>query len=85
MMNGAFPDVVVTEEDLIASGDRVVERSSAVATHKGAMMGEKPTNKRISWSEIHIYRLQDGRIKEHWAEIAMMELLQQVGVLPPLG
>jgi predicted ester cyclase len=85
MMNGAFPDVVVTEEDLIAPGDRVVERSSAVATHKGAMMVEKPTNKRIQWSEIHIYRVQAGKIKEHWTEIAMMELLQQVGVLPQLG
>jgi predicted ester cyclase len=85
MMNGAFPDVVVTEEDLIASGDRVVERSSAVGTHKGSMMGEKSTNGRVAWSEIHIYRVQDGKIREHWAEIAMMELLQQVGVLPKLG
>jgi predicted ester cyclase len=85
MMNGAFPDVVVTEEDLIASGDRVVERSSATATHKGSMMGETPTNKRVNWSEIHIYRLQDGKICEHWAEIAMMELLQQIGALPQLG
>jgi predicted ester cyclase/quinol monooxygenase YgiN len=83
MMNGAFPDVVVTEEDLAADGDRVIERSSAVATHKGTMMGEKPTNKRVAWSEIHIYRLRDGKIVEHWAEIAMMELLQQIGVLPP--
>ena len=82
MMNGAFPDVVVTEEDLIASGDKVVERSSAAATHKGALMGAPPTNKRVHWSEIHIYRLKDGRIAEHWAEIAMMELLQQTGVLP---
>jgi len=31
MMNHAFPDVVVTEEDLIANEDTVVERSSAVA------------------------------------------------------
>jgi predicted ester cyclase len=82
MMNGAFPDVVVKEEDLVASGDRVVERSSAAATHKGSMMGEKPTNKRVAWSEIHFYRLKDGKICEHWAEIAMMELLQQVGLLP---
>jgi uncharacterized protein (TIGR02246 family) len=84
MMNGAFPDVVVKEEDLVAAGDgdRVVERSSASATHKGSMMGEKPTGKRIAWSEIHIYRLKDGKICEPWAEIAMMELLQQVGVLP---
>jgi predicted ester cyclase len=85
MMNGAFPDVVVKEEDLVASGDRVVERSSAAATHKGSMMGEPPTNKRVAWSEIHIYRLKDGKVCEHWAEIAMMELLQQIGVLPELG
>lgn len=85
MMNGTFPDVVVTEEDLVASGDRVVERSSAVATHKGSMMGEKPTNKRVAWSEIHIYRLKGGKVCEHWAEIAMMELLQQIGVLPELA
>jgi predicted ester cyclase len=82
MMNGAFPDVVVTEEDLIAGGDEVVERSSAVATHKGSLMGEKPTAQRIHWTEIHIYRLQDGKIREHWVEMAMMELLQQIGALP---
>ena len=82
MMNGAFPDVVVTEEDLIAGDDKVVERSSAVATHKGSLMGEKPTNGRIHWTEIHIYRLRDGKICEHWVEMAMMELLQQIGALP---
>lgn len=82
MMNGAFPDVVVTEEDLIAAGDKVVERSSAVATHKGPLMGAPPTNKRVKWTEIHIYRLRDGKIAEHWAEVAMLELLQQTGALP---
>jgi predicted ester cyclase len=85
MMNGAFPDVVVTERDLIACGDKVVERSSAAATHKGSMMGEKSTNKRVAWSEIHIYRVENSKISEHWAEIAMMELLQQIGVLPQLN
>jgi len=82
MMNGAFPDVVVTEEDLIAGGDKVVERSSAIATHKGSLMGEKPTNQRIHWTEIHIYRLNDGKIREHWVEMATMELFQQIGALP---
>ena len=82
MINGAFPDVVVTEEGLIAGSDKVVERSSAVATHRASLMGERPTNKRIHWTEIHIYRLQDGNIREHWVEMAMMELLQQIGALP---
>jgi len=46
-MNTVFPDVVVTEEDLIAGGDKVVERSSAVATHRASMMNEAPTNKPV--------------------------------------
>ena len=81
MMNTAFPDVVVTEEDLIAGDDKVVERSSAVATHRAPMMGEKPTNKQVRWTEIHIYRLRDGKIIEHWVEWAMMDLLKQIGAL----
>lgn len=84
MMNGAFPDVIVKEEDLIASGDRVVERSSATATHQGTMLGEKPTHRSVAWTEIHIYRLEEGKVQEHWAEISTMELLQQIGVLPQL-
>lgn len=85
MMNGAFPDVVVTEQDLVAGGDKVVEKSSASATRRGSLMGENPTNQCIRWTEIHIYRLQDGKIGEHWIEMATMELMQQIGVLPQLA
>jgi predicted ester cyclase len=79
MMNAAFPDVVVTEEDFIVGGDKVVERSSAVATHRGDFMGIAPTKRRIGWSEIHIYRLADGKIVEHWVEVSMQRLLDQLG------
>ncbi len=85
MMNTAFPDVVVTDEDLIAVGDKVVERSSAVASHHGTLMGAPATHRRVHWTEMHIYRLKNGRIAEHWAEVAMLELLQQVGVLPQIA
>lgn len=78
MMNAAFPDVVVSEEDLIVSADKVVERSSAVATHRGEFMGMAPTNKRIEWSEIHIYRIADQQIVEHWVEFALHRILQQL-------
>jgi len=81
MMNTAFPDVVVTEEDLIAGDDKVVERSSAIATHRAPLMGEQPTNKEVRWTEIHIYRIRDGKIAEHWVEFAMLELLKQIGAV----
>ena len=81
MMNTAFPDVVVTEEDLIAGDDKVVERSSAVATHRASLMGEPATNKKIGWTEIHIYRLRDRKIAEHWVEFARLEMLSQIGAV----
>lgn len=79
MMNGAFPDVGVTEEDLIAADDLVVERSSAIATHRGSLMSEPPTNKQVRWTEIHIYRIREGKIAEHWVEMSLLELLKQIG------
>lgn len=81
MMNTAFPDVVVTEDDMIADDNTVVERSSAVATHRAPLMGEPATNKQIRWTEIHIYRIRDGKIVEHWVEMAMLELLKQIGAI----
>jgi predicted ester cyclase len=79
MMSRVFPDVVVTEEKLIADERTVVERSSAVATHRASMMNEAVTNKQIRWTEIHIYRICDGRIVEHWVEMSMLELVKQIG------
>jgi predicted ester cyclase len=52
-----------------------------VATHRAPMMGEPPTNKQVRWSEIHIYRLRDGRIIEHWVEFSLLELLKQTGAI----
>jgi predicted ester cyclase len=82
MMNAAFPDVVVTEEDLIADDTTVVERSSAVGTHKGDFMGTAPTGRKIRWSEIHIYRFAEGKITGHWVEFSLLQLLQQIGAVP---
>jgi SnoaL-like polyketide cyclase len=46
MMNQAFRNVVVTEQDLIANDTTEFERSSAAATHKGEFMGTAPTGVR---------------------------------------
>ncbi len=67
--------------DLIADKRLVVERSSAVATHRASMMNEPPTNQQIRWTEIHIYRIRDGKITEHWVEMSMLELLKQIGAI----
>jgi predicted ester cyclase len=79
----AFPDVHATIEELIAEGDRVVERTSARATSKGVFNGIPPTGKPVAWTEIHIYRFKDGKIAEHWGEIDFLGLMGQLGAFPP--
>ena len=77
-----FPDVRVTVEDLIADGDKVIERTTAMATHTGEFNGIPPTGTQVVWTEIHIYRLRDGKIAELWSEIDLLGLLVQLGAIP---
>ena len=79
---GGFPDVQVTVEDLLADGDKVIERTTAKATHTGEFNGIPPTGKPVVWTEIHIYRLENGKIVELWSEINLLGLLVQLGAIP---
>ena len=79
---GGFPDVQVTVQDLLADGDRVIERTAVRATHTGEFNGIPPTGRAVTWTEIHIYRLEDGKIAELWSEIDFLSLLGQLGALP---
>jgi predicted SnoaL-like aldol condensation-catalyzing enzyme len=79
----AFPEIKVTLEILIAEGDFVLERSSVEALHGGEFCGAPATNKIVTWTENHLYRMVDGRIAEHWPEADMAGLLEQVGAFPP--
>lgn len=78
MVVQAFPDVRAQIEDLVAEGDKVVERTSALATHTGAFAGIPPTGKQVRWDEIHVYRLQGGKIAELWPQLDMLGLVGQL-------
>lgn len=80
-----LPDVSVTMEDLIVSGDRVVGRFVYRGTHAGDLLGVPASGKPVEMRSIDIWRVSDGRFAEHWDELNLMEVFQQVGALPPLG
>jgi steroid delta-isomerase-like uncharacterized protein len=81
MYRSAFPDSQVTFEELIGTGNTVVGRWSATATHTGRLPGVAPTGKRIAVSGITIYRLSDGKIVEAWEQLDMLGMWQQLGVV----
>jgi steroid delta-isomerase-like uncharacterized protein len=71
-----------TVEDMIAEGDRVAVRVTARATQVGELMGVAPSGKGYSIGEIHIFRIRDGKVVEHWHQYDQVGMMRQLGVFP---
>jgi steroid delta-isomerase-like uncharacterized protein len=81
----AFPDMVITIEDMIAEGDKVVTRLTARGTHLGSLGDIAPTGRQATWTGMRMFRIVDGKIAEHWANWDDVSLGRQLGILPPLS
>jgi len=81
----AFPDLHYVIEDSIETGDRIVHRVTASGTMKADFMGIPATGKRAIWTEIHIGRVANGRLAEHWGLVDQLGMLVQLGIVPAPG
>jgi predicted ester cyclase len=77
----AFPDLRYTIEDVIESGDKIVHRLTASGTMKADFLGMPATGKHATWTEIHIGRVANGRLTDHWGLIDQVSMLVQLGVI----
>jgi len=57
----------------------------ACGTHQRELMGMPPTDKQVTWTETHIFRVAGGKLVEHWTNLDQVSMLQQLGVLPRVG
>ncbi len=79
----AFPDGYLIVEEMIAEGDKVVVRTKEGGTLSGeGFMGIRPTGRKHEITEIHIFRVVNGKIAEHWSTADEIDMLHQLGVLP---
>ncbi len=77
----AFPDLKYRVEDEVAEGDLVAQRLTGTGTMKGPFMGMQPTGKQARWTEMHVVRIKDGKIVEHWGNRDSMGMLMQLGLV----
>jgi steroid delta-isomerase-like uncharacterized protein len=82
LFRGAFPDQWWQIEDMIAEGDRVVARTTMTGTHQGDFFGIPATGRAVRVCGVHILRIADGRIAEHWGNNDDLGLMRQLGVIP---
>ena len=78
-----FPDAEETIEDLVAEGDKVAARQRFHGTQQGPMGPFPPTEKAMTADYLAIYRVEDGRIIEAWAEWDNLSGLEQLGHYKP--
>jgi predicted ester cyclase len=89
-----FPDFRLEIVDLVAGGDTVVVRCQVSGTHEGIgkipvnggmLVGVASTHKHFEVQHIHWYKLRDGRIVDHYANRDDMDMMRQLGLLPPIA
>ena len=82
MFRAAFPDWHSRIDDLLADGDKVIERFTAGGTHEGPLMHIEPTGRTVTLGGINIFRLNDGKIAERWGILDQFALMQQIESAP---
>lgn len=81
-MRGAFNILDLTDDDVIACGDRVVIRWTLRAAHVGSFLDVEGSGRQVSVTGIDIFRMAADRIAEFWTEFNLMDLAEQIGALP---
>jgi predicted ester cyclase len=93
-IRSTFPDAQFEPIQTLAEGEWVTFRTRFAGTHGGVgrlsvnggmLVGVPPTLKRFSVEHIHLLRFRDGRITEHYACRDDIEMMRQLGLMPPLS
>jgi steroid delta-isomerase-like uncharacterized protein len=74
----ALADAHFQIDDMMAEDDRVAVRVTASARQVGEFMGIPATGRSYKIGEIHIFRVRNGKVSEHWHEFDRTGLIQQL-------
>lgn len=65
-LRSVFPDLTMTIEDIVISGDRAAVRSTARATHSGEFLGIPATGRRVEFAAFDFHHFVDGMFRTSW-------------------
>ena len=81
-------DITSESRHVIAEGDLVAQHVTVRGVHRASTMpllaGLEPLGEELTWTFIHIWRVDAGQIVEHWACRDDLGLLHQLGAGPPV-
>ncbi len=77
----SYSDRATEMLDCFGEGDRVVVRSRLTGTNDGGLpwFGVPANGNKVDIEYITIYRLEDDKVVESWAQMEIAKLMQQLG------
>ena len=83
----ALPDFHIREVHTVAQGDWIAREFVNTGTHTGPLVGADgrtipPTNKRVQFTEMDLFKIEGGKVKEMRLYFDQLGLLAQLGVAP---
>lgn len=75
----AMPDFNYTIKKIVAESDTVMMYSTTTATHSREWLGNPPTGNKLNFDVVDIFRIENGKIAEHWDVADTLKLFTQVG------
>ncbi len=77
---GAFPDLHIHIDELIAAEDATVLSFTLTGTHLGDLLGNAPTGRSVRVHGMVRSRFQDALIRDEWEILDMLGLFEQLGI-----
>ncbi len=75
----AMPDFSYTLKKIVAEDDIVMTYSTTTGTHEGEWLGNPATGNELNFDVVDIFRIENGKIAEHWDVADTLKLFTQVG------
>lgn len=77
----AVPDFRYTLKKMVAEGEIIMAYSTTSGTHTGGdWLGKKASGNQIKFDVVDIFRVQDGKIAEHWDVADTFTFFSQLGI-----
>jgi predicted ester cyclase len=84
-LRAAFADLRFEDLELAVDGDTVFAAATMTGRHIGSFQGIAPTGRAFAQKQVHIFRIDDGRIGHHRAVRDDLGLLLSLGWRPAGG
>lgn len=77
-----FPNARYTIEEMIAEGDKVLQRLTVRGIHEGEFQGIPATGQPVTIWLMVVSRVANNKVVEEWQMVDALSLMQQLGVIP---